>query len=294
MTAPLQARCKVHINRGTAVIARPGVGVQFNVLPHNAIVLPLPAHVSPGHVLTALAAARLPVPIDELTASLNYCGLGPDAAADIVDELMRCCVLREYPEQHSVPVLKSGTASDRQIAALRKEGISAHLVDSPATLVSQARTSVALLPGNMFLPADLHYMLMQAGISHLPSAAIDGSVIIGPLVIPGVTPCLNCFDGHYGHQDAQWNSIRMQAAGRPVTTDQLHVEASSLMVASIVARHLIPWQSRGCLPSEIPEILRHRSEIRLGDVHVSSTEITADPECMACQMTKQLPRPRSA
>lgn len=286
---------KVFINRGTAVIARPGVGVQFNVLPHNAIVLPLPRHVSPGQVMTAMASARMPLPIEELIASLNFCGLGPEAAEDIVDELLRCGVLREFAEQHSIPVLKSGTASDRLVAALRKEGLTAHSVDSVRAAVSSlAPGAIMLLPGNMFLSADAHYMLMQSRINHVPSAAIDGAVMIGPLVIPGETPCLNCADRHYGSCDAQWNGIRSQAAGRPSPVDQLQIEAASLTMASIVARHLMPWHYNGRDPEQIPSMLRQRMEIRLGDAEITRTDIPADAECLTCQMTRSVPGASSA
>ena len=284
---------KVHINRGTAVIARPGVGVQFGVLPHNAVVLPLPAQVSTGHVLTTFAAARLPIPRAELSTGLSYCGLSLEAAEDIVEELLRCGVLRGFPAHPSIPVLKSGSASDRQVAALRKEGFAAHIVNTPRELIlGHSAGSVALLPGNIFLTADVHYMLMQAGISHLPSVAIDGAIILGPLVIPGVTPCLQCMDHSYVTQDEQWHSIRMQAAGRPISADPLHVEAAALTVASVVARHLMPWQAAGKPKDRIPELLRKRLEIRLGDAQISTTEVEFAPGCLTCQMTRTTPEPR--
>lgn len=281
----------MHISRGTAVIARPGVGVQFNTMPHNAVVIPLPEHVSTGQVLTILATARMPVNRTELIKSLGYTGLGEEVAADMIDELLHAGMLREYSQMNpALPVLRSGSASDRLVAALHKEGVASSQIPGIRVLQDSCTpNTVALLPGNLFLPSDLHYVLMQSSINHLSSAAVDGGAIVGPLVVPGITPCLNCIDYQTTTADPQWPSIRTQATGRPGTADPLHVEAAALITAGVVAKHLVPWQRAGCPVDDIPPLLLERVEYRLSDGIVRHHPVSPAAECPTCRLGAKTP-----
>lgn len=281
------------LRRGTAVIARPGVGLQFNILPEHAVVLPVPDHVSMGGMLTTITGARLAVDPHDLARQLSYCGLSVAEAEDIVDELTRARVLAPRHTGAGIAVLHSGRPSEALLGALAKIGIAATAYRGAKELIHQVPAGrLALLPGNLFLPSDVLYALMQAGICHYPVGTIDGAVVAGPLVIPGRTPCLTCLDHHYTRQDHNWNSIRIQATSRPVSTDPLHAEAAALMLASIVAEHIIPWQRSGSSASDIPAVLRERLELRLDGAHVASLPIAHEPTCPACAMLREdIPQP---
>lgn len=43
-------------------------------------------------------------------------------------------------------------------------------------------------------------------LPHLPVSVLDGSVHIGPMVVPGVTPCLRCVDLHYRDRLPGWHT----------------------------------------------------------------------------------------
>src|SRR5262249_20022348 len=45
---------------------------------------------------------------------------------------------------------------------------------------------------------------------HLAVAVRDGTVVIGPLVRPGATPCLNCLDLHRVDRDPAWRVVAAQ------------------------------------------------------------------------------------
>ena len=52
-------------------------------------------------------------------------------------------------------------------------------------------------------------------VAHLP-ASVDGlRAVIGPLVLPGRTSCLNCADLHRTDRDPAWPVLAMQLAARP-------------------------------------------------------------------------------
>ncbi|MGH3430342.1 MAG: hypothetical protein ACRDQZ_22700, partial [Mycobacteriales bacterium] len=53
------------------------------------------------------------------------------------------------------------------------------------------------------------------GVPHLPVLLRDGTVIVGPLVIPGRTTCLNCLDLHRGDRDPEWPVLASQLATYP-------------------------------------------------------------------------------
>ena len=276
---------QIVLSRGTSVMARPGFGVQFNTLPHHAVVLPLPENVKPGHVINTFTGARIPQQRATMVKTLHYCGFEENVADDVLDELTRAGIMEEPAPATPLPVLRTGQASEKLVRTLQREGVSCSDAERARTLISGARDgTVALLPGSLFLHTDLHFMLMQAKVAHYPGAAVDGSVVMGPLVIPGRTPCLNCVDMSYQSEDAQWKSIRLQAAGRPMTADPTGMEAAALTMANLVTAHIIPWQQAGCPEHAIPEILLHRLEYRLaaGEVHKWQPEWNVD--CPSCHM----------
>lgn len=276
---------KIVLSRGTSVMARPGFGIQFNTLPHHATVLPLPDTVKPGHVLNTFMSARIPQQREVLEKTLHYCGFELDVAAEVLDELLRAGVFHEQLPATELLVLRTGQSSDKLVRTLHREGVDSTEAQRARTLIAAAGAeTVALLPGSVFLHTDLQFMLMQARVRHYPGAAVDGSIILGPLVIPGRTPCLNCVDMAYEAQDEQWKSIRLQAAGRPMTADPTGMEAAALTMANLVTTHIIPWQSAGCPEDSIPEILLHRLEYRLAEGKIQQWKPEWNMACPSCQM----------
>jgi hypothetical protein len=98
-------------------------------------------------------------------------------------------------------------------------------------------------PGDRSNPQDCGVILVQGAaaalhlarylrddISHLPVALERGRTTVGPLVIPGETPCLTCRDGHERDRDPAWPRLHAQLIGRspgPVGTARI-AEAAAL------------------------------------------------------------------
>lgn len=59
-----------------------------------------------------------------------------------------------------------------------------------------------------------HRPLVTDAVAHLSVVAREASVLVGPLVRPGVTPCLRCLDLHRTDADPDWPTLAAQLACR--------------------------------------------------------------------------------
>lgn len=273
-----------HIN----VLVRPGVGVQCGTLPHSTIILPLPPDISAGHVAQVINIARQPVEAEQLSQGLGHCGFSVPVAKEIVDELMRAHILLPKLEQTSpIYVLETGMASAHTSLALKKLRVPHVVTEDPA----RARSSILLTGGNIFLPTDLQYRIMTLGIIHFPHGVVDGRIVMGPLIIPGVTPCLSCLDALYAQRDSGWRAIRIQAGARPGARDRSELEAAALSVARLTRDVLTPWQlatSHAAARPAVPDVLRYRRLIRIGTLEAETDVGTEDfhEDCPVCKVAR--------
>lgn len=71
---------------------------------------------------------------------------------------------------------------------------------------------------------------LREDIAHLPVSFERGRVTVGPLVVPGASPCLSCRDAHERDRDAAWPLMHTQLIGRdagPISAAQV-AEAATL------------------------------------------------------------------
>ena len=83
-------------------------------------------------------------------------------------------------------------------------------------------------------------MLLGRDIPHLPIVFSGGGVEVGPLVRPGVTPCLSCVAEHRREADEAWPRLAAQLLGRrsPVVSTALAWEAG------LAASHMLTDAAR--------------------------------------------------
>ena len=79
--------------------------------------------------------------------------------------------------------------------------------------------------------------LFHQGVPHLVTASAEQWTRVGPLVVPGVTSCLRCFDLNQSERDSAWPTVAAQLDPVPptVTGDSNLVTAT----AAIVVMHLL-------------------------------------------------------
>lgn len=110
---------------------------------------------------------------------------------------------RETPPRGAVVLGSSALALDL-----------ARLLDDAGLRARDARPrpQLVVLVGERVLSAADHRAWLQRDIPHLPIVSGDGSVTVGPLVVPGVSACLHCAFLHRRDADAAWPAIAAQLA----------------------------------------------------------------------------------
>lgn len=82
----------------------------------------------------------------------------------------------------------------------------------------------------------LQSQLMHKEQAHLPVVLRDRDVLIGPLVIPGLTACVACVDKHRADLDPQWMKIcqamRDRATAAPQTPEAPPEESATALFAA--------------------------------------------------------------
>lgn len=272
----------------TSVIARPRVGLQFHILPEHAVILPLPTNVRIGQVAHVMLNCRLGTECSALIASLGHCGMETQVATDIVDELLRARILLPQAPPARLRLLSTGQLTAATHAALLAKDIDAPLVNLDDIARS---TSTLLLGGMVFPPGDVQFSLMSQCIPHLPFGVLDDRVVIGPLVVPGVTACLSCLDHHYRQFDSGWRGVRMQATARPAGTSAAMSTITATVVAELVQRHLLTWIANGRGDDDIPAAVVGRTIL---DPSTGRSEVTHFTPVETCPVCRLAGRPRVA
>ena len=80
--------------------------------------------------------------------------------------------------------------------------------------------------------------LVVAGRAHLPVGVVDGRGTVGPLVVPGATPCLRCEDLRRTDTDPTWPRLAAELAGRRDPVGVAPAAAIAALAATQALAHL--------------------------------------------------------
>ncbi|WP_414121637.1 hypothetical protein [Corynebacterium nuruki] len=281
---------RVRLRGATDLILRPGGHLQFGVLPEHSLVLPVPSGVPVSQVLQVLREVRRPVDRSFLTLILSHCGIPTVHARGIVDELEQTGLLRSDPTPY--PVFATGPERYTRplVHTLRRRGVAAtRIAPTSDTFTRLGPEALVLLAGQLFPSADLSFQLMEQQVPHLTWGMVDGRTAVGPLVVPGRTPCLSCLDAAYLVADSRWQMIRSQATAGGAPTDTPTVELSAGLAAGAV-RALLPGlrslqdaRTRSD-DTDAPDLCGRRRYLDAETLVSTSTEITRRPDCAACAL----------
>jgi bacteriocin biosynthesis cyclodehydratase domain-containing protein len=82
------------------------------------------------------------------------------------------------------------------------------------------------------VPPELRDRLLLAGVAHLVAETYETLGSVGPLVVPGRSPCLRCLDLHRRDRDPRWPVVAAQLTGpAPV------LMSNDSVLAAVVAAH---------------------------------------------------------
>lgn len=112
---------------------------------------------------------------------------------------------------------------------------------NPVKESDDGRRLLAIAVGNV--PADQVQEWMSAGIPHLFINAPDGARIsVGPIVIPGQTPCARCISMALEDQNPTWHEISLERLIRPASEVPV---ALAHHIAGLAALELLRFMDEG-------------------------------------------------
>jgi hypothetical protein len=110
----------------------------------------------------------------------------------------------------AVPAGLSPTDAERPRDQAAAEAVRRAAPDVRVGPLRAGRATFAVLVG-FGAPAELTALAYgQRRLAHLAVAVRDGTVVVGPLVRPGASPCLNCLDLHRQDRDPGWRVVAAQ------------------------------------------------------------------------------------
>lgn len=94
---------------------------------------------------------------------------------------------------------------------------------------------LAIVVGHYVLDPEFFGLWLRRDIPHLPLVYGDTSVRIGPLIEPGVGPCLYCLERHRTDADPAWAAIAPQLWGRRSTAETPFLASEAATLAARIA-----------------------------------------------------------
>ncbi|HEX3825556.1 MAG TPA: TOMM precursor leader peptide-binding protein [Mycobacteriales bacterium] len=139
---------------------------------------------------------------------------------------------------------------------------------------ARADSTVVIAPTTSIVPPE--WLGQVRHRPHLPVIIRETTAVIGPLVLPGQTPCLRCVELTRGDRDPAWPMMAAQLIGDRHGIEPCDVGLASA-AASIVALHVLAWLDRGITapPPSVGGII----ELSLADLRLRRRTVAAHPGC---------------
>ena len=152
----------------------------------------------------------------------------------------------------SIRVHGRGPLSDLLVEALRCSGARIAHSSQPHAAVTSAAVDLVILSDSLVADPRMVRDLHSRGVPHLPVRVRDGTGLVGPLVIPGVTSCLGCADRHRSDRDAAWPAIAAQFRDTVGVADRATLLATAALALSQVNRVIAAVRGQEAVPIPNP------------------------------------------
>ncbi len=239
------------------VLLRPDGAVQVGWDPRRAVLIQPPCGLAAGDLATLLHSMRSPTPLPELQRRAVDRGLSdPDGLIHLVAQLVGAGVATECRRAGgrtaSIRIHGRGPLSDLLVESLRCSG--ARIAHSSQSHAAMSAATVDLVVLSDYLVADPRMVreLHKRKVPHLPVRVRDGTGLVGPLVIPGVTSCLGCADLHRRDHDAAWPAIAAQLRDAVGVADRATILATAALALNQVNRVIAAVRGREVTPDPGP------------------------------------------
>lgn len=217
------------------VLLRPDGVVQVGWDPRRAVLVRPPTGMTARTLADLLRRLQSGATLSQLDEHAD--GIGTHVVAELLSSLVDAAVVtrtsRGRTRAASIRIHGRGPLSDLLASALRCSG--AHITQSSRTHAG-APADLAVLTD--FLVSDPRVVrdLHAAGVPYLPVRVRDGVGLVGPLVVPGVTSCLECADLHRSDRDSAWPAVAAQLRDTVGSADRATVLATAALALNQVER----------------------------------------------------------
>jgi bacteriocin biosynthesis cyclodehydratase domain-containing protein len=217
---------------GRPVLLRPDGAVQVGWDPRRAVLIRPPGSMTQPQLADLLHTLQGGASRDELATAATQFG-GPEAVDELIAGLTDAGVVTlATPHPSRTPTVRihgRGPLSELLTGALRCSGALVRHTSRPhASAVPDATDLVVLADYQVTEPRVLRE-LHEAAVAHLPVRLRDGTGLVGPLVIPGLTSCLHCADLHRSERDAAWPALAAQLRGTVGTAGRATILATAAL-----------------------------------------------------------------
>jgi len=226
------------LNPSTPVLVRPDGTVQVGWDPRRAVLVRPPSGWSTAALADLLRSLQSGATVAQLQARAPQ-GIDPSSIDELIGSLVDAGLVKTAPRRSSrtasIRIHGRGPLSDLLAGALRCSG--ARVTQSSLTRAAPPPATDLVVLSD-FLIADPRVVreLHTARVPHLPVRVRDGTGLIGPLVIPGVTSCLSCADLHRSDRDAAWPAVAAQLRDTVGSADRATVLATAALALNQVDR----------------------------------------------------------
>lgn len=270
------------------VLLRPDGVVQVGWDPRRAVLVRPPGGLAAPALAGLLRSLRSPTPISQLRQQAADHGLGDaDGLTDLVEQLVGAGVMTQcvHPPGRTaaIRVHGRGPLSDLLVETLRC---------SPARVTHSSQPHAAVSPGSADLVVLTDYLvadprmvrdLHTRGVAHLPVRVRDGTGLVGPLVIPGMTSCLRCTDLHRRDRDAAWPAVSAQLRDTVGVADRPTLLATAALALSQVNRVIAAVREQEtAAQTGPPQTLNATLEVDLGAGAIVTRRWSRHPLCALC------------
>jgi bacteriocin biosynthesis cyclodehydratase domain-containing protein len=136
-----------------------------------------------------------------------------------------------------------------------------------------ARSLVVLAPTGSALPPE--WLARVRRRAHLLVMLRETTASIGPLVLPGRSPCLRCLELARADRDPAWPVLAAQLVGEARAVEPCDVALSSA-AASLTAMHVLAWLDD---ESTISPLIGGTVELGLTELALRRRTVVAHPDC---------------
>jgi bacteriocin biosynthesis cyclodehydratase domain-containing protein len=226
------------LNPAMPVLSRPDGVVQVGWDPRRAVLVRPPSGMTTAALRALLRRLQSGATLSEAHGVVD--GVDASAIADLIAALVDTGVVTAVPRPRSrsasIRIHGRGPLSDLLAGALRCSGARIKHSSQRHAAVTADTTDLVVLSDSLMVDPRMLRDLHAARIPHLPVRVRDGTGLVGPLVVPGLTSCLGCADLHRSERDSGWPAVAAQLRDTVGSADRATVLATAALALNQVDR----------------------------------------------------------